>query len=990
MRTTFLVTVGLVLALFGFRTTASDPEPRPDPETASIELGFRETVRPFLDTYCLGCHGKEKPKGDLNLTVYQSGDAVARDLARWDLVLEQLEAKSMPPAKAKQHPAAEVRQGVIVWIQAVRKSEASRNAGDPGPVPARRLSNAEYDYTIRDLTGVDIRPTQEFPVDPANEAGFDNSAESLTMSPALVKKYLEAARRVGDHLVLKPNGFAFAAHPVVADTDRDKYCVRRIIDFYKRQRTDYADFFFAAWRFQHREALGRPGALLADVADEGGISPRYLATVWRLLTEPAGNVGPIAAVQSMWQELPCSGPGQRDAARAGCERIRNFVVELRQRLTPEVANLTVAGMNNGAQPLVLWKNRQYMANRRRYAGGAVRIKPDDLTTGTAAARALALPADPVEAARAEPAFERFCATFPDTFLVSERARVYLDPKKEKQNAGRLLSAGFHSMTGYFRDDAPLYELILDESGQRELDRLWHEFDFITGAPARQYSSFLWFERTDSRFMRDPEFDFARAEDKDAASETKIKALTEVYLAKARRNGASETALEAIKSFFEIISTSLRQVEQARLAAEPSHVAALQVFAERAYRRPLSPEEREGVATFYRTLREKDGLSHEEAVRDTVVAVLMSPHFCYRVDLPSAGTGIRPLSDYDLASRLSYFLWSSMPDEELLARAAAGDLHRPEVLVAQARRMLRDDRVRGLATEFGGNWLDFRRFEEHYSVDRARFPTFNDVLRRSMFEEPIRFLLDVIQRDRPVHEFLDAEHTFVNPALARHYGMPEPSAGPDEWVRVDDASRYGRGGLLPMAVFLTRNSPGLRTSPVKRGYWVVRRLLGENIPAPPANVPELPGDEAKLGDLTLRQALARHRADKSCAGCHARFDAIGLAFEGYGPVGEARVKDLGGRPVDTRATFPGGGEGAGLVGLRAYLEANRRAEFVENLCRKLLAYALGRSLLPSDDPTIESMRTRLLADEERFGSLVESIVTSPQFRTKRVEDEPVEE
>src|SRR6185312_16275001 len=155
---------------------------------------------------------------------------------------------------------------------------------------------------------------------------------------------------------------------------------------------------------------------------------------------------------------------------------------------------------------------------------------------------------------------------------------------------------------------------------------------------------------------------------------------------------------------------------------------------------------------------------------------------------------------------------------------AGELHRPEVLAAEAKRMLRDDRVRGLATEFGGNWLDFRRFEEHNGVDRGRFSTFDDELRRSMFEEPIRFFVDLVRNDRPVTEFLDGRHTFVNAALARHYGMPAPAGGPDDWVRVDDATRFGRGGLLPMAVFLTRNSPGLRTSPVKRGYWVVRRLL----------------------------------------------------------------------------------------------------------------------------------------------------------------------
>ena len=239
---------------------------------------------------------------------------------------------------------------------------------------------------------------------------------------------------------------------------------------------------------------------------------------------------------------------------------------------------------------------------------------------------------------------------------------------------------------------------------------------------------------------------------------------------------------------------------------------------------------------------------------------MSPHFCYRVDLRRRrATGVQPLSDYELASRLSYFLWSSMPDEELLARAAAGDLHQPEVLAAQARRMLRDDRVRGLATEFGGNWLDFRRFEEHNSVDRERFPAFDDELRQAMFEEPIRFFVDVVRHDRSVLDFLvrraHVRQPGPGPAL-RH--ARRPSGGRTSGCGSTTRPQYGRGGLLPMAVFLTKNAPGLRTSPVKRGYWVVRRLLGEHIPAPPADVPELPDDEAKLGELTLREALARHR------------------------------------------------------------------------------------------------------------------------------------
>jgi hypothetical protein len=211
-------------------------------------------------------------------------------------------------------------------------------------------------------------------------------------------------------------------------------------------------------------------------------------------------------------------------------------------------------------------------------------------------------------------------------------------------------------------------------------------------------------------------------------------------------------------------------------------------------------------------------------------------------------------------------------------------------------------------------------------------------------------------------------------------MPVPAVAPDHWVKVDDAKRFGRGGLLPMAVFLTKNSPGLRTSPVKRGYWVVRRILGEHIPAPPPEVPELPKDEAKV-EQPLPQLLAKHRENKTCAGCHQRFDSLGLAFESFGPIGERRSQDLGGRPVEPKATYPDGGERTGLDGLRSYLEEKRRNEFVDNLCQKLFAYALGRSLVPSDKMTIDRIREQLTQNGYRFESVMENIVLSPQFLNK---------
>ncbi len=968
-----------------------------DPAEQDLQRRFTATVRPFLATYCEGCHSGAKPTAQLDLRQYTTLTAIAQDYQRWTLLREKLTKKAMPPAAMPQ-PSPEAHQQIVDWIDAALKHEAAKNAGDPGVVLARRLSNAEYNYTVRDLTGVDIQPAKEFPVDPANPAGFDNSGESLDMSPALLDKYLHAAREVADHMVLKPDGIAFAPRLALAETDRDEYCIQQILDFYKRQDTDYADYFLTAWQFQHRAALGKPAATLSQLAAANKVSPKYLATVWRALEQPSEDAGPLAKLQSMWRALPKPNGNQPDLARDGCVRMRDFVVQLRKKLDTRFTDLAIQGISRTAQPFLMYRNRLYAANRTSYNRAALQVegewKPEpetapkkkamgdqaDADEGSVSAPTIKasapdadLHAPAGQRAKYEAAFARFAAVFPDAFYVSERGRYFPDNTRD---TGRHLSAGFHNLMGYFRDDQPLYEMLLDENGRKQLDELWRELDFIASANIRTYTQFYLFESKEA--AKGPEGGGV-IPDNEITSEARIRKVEEDYLVKARAS-KNEIAIKAIQDHFDSVNASIRWVEQARIEAEPRHLEALQQFAARAYRRPLTQTERAGLVAFYHSLRDKEGLSHEDAMRDSLVSVLMSPDFCYRIDLVSA-PGARPLSDYALASRLSYFLWSSMPDAELLSRAAAGDLHKPEVLAAQARRMLHDDRVQGLATEFGGNWLDFRRFEEHNAVDRERFPTFNNDLREAMFQEPIRYILDAVRNNRSVLDFVFGNYTFVNPVLAQHYGMPAVAGGADHWVRVDNARDYGRGGLIPMAVFLTKNAPGLRTSPVKRGYWVVRRVLGEVIPPPPAVVPELPRDEAKM-DLPLREMLARHRQDPSCAACHSRFDSFGLALEGYGPVGEKRTNDLAGRPVDARAPFPDGSEGAGYEAIVEYIRNRRQNDFVDNLCRKMLVYALNRSLILSDEPVINAMRVRLAANNYRFDTLIEGVVTSPQFLTKR--------
>jgi hypothetical protein len=999
-------------------TAAISAVPAGTASNPALGRQFTKIVRPFVTEYCTACHSGRTPAAQFDLTAYSSVETVVRDYPRWTLVDDKLTAQEMPPKQMPQPPAL-VRRQVIDWIEAVRTEEARKNASDPGLVLLRRLSNAEYNYTIRDLTGVDMRPTREFPVDPANPGGFDNSGESLAMSPALLKKYLQAAHQVADQMVLTPDGIDFSPHPMLVETDRERYAIERIVNFYFHQPTDYADYFQAAWRFRYRAALGKPGATLDNIAADAKISAKYLPMVWRILQESQEAVGPIAKLQAMWRVLPAPGAHDPDLVRAKCVEMRNFVVRIRKHTAMQFASPAVPGILATSQPLMNWKLRAFASHRRDFDRHTLRNeddpppvvppvpgfpKLDEEAAPRAAALALRARAGDLDLvvprgqrARYEAAFAKFSSVFPDAFYISERGRYYPDDSEDK---GRLLSAGFHNVMGYFRDDTPLVELILDEKGKKELARLWDEFDFITDYTRRTWIQYVLNQSYEVLGVGH-ESDIVGPSDEGISDARVIFAVRDAYLAKIGPNG-NPVALQSARDHFARVNATIRTVEGMRVEAEPKLLDALLRFAERAYRRPLSNAEREDLLAYYHTLRKKNELSHEDAVRACIASVLISPDFLYRVDLldsdalsdhakvqtvalnSSSTAAIRPLSGYALASRLSYFLWSSMPDQELLRHAALHDLQKPNVLLAQVHRMLKDERARGMATEFGGNWLDFRSFETHNAVDRMRFPNFDNQLREAMFQEPIHFIENLIQDDRSVLDLLYADYTFVNPVLAKFYGVPEVKGDADTWVRVDDASRYQRGGLLPMAVFLTKSSPGLRTSPVKRGYWVVHRVLGETIPPPPPVVPELPADEAK-SNLSMREMLAKHRQNPVCASCHARFDVFGLPFEGYGPVGEARTKDLAGRPVDTSAVLPGGVEAAGFQSLQTYIRDHRQKDFVDSLSRKLLIYALNRSLQLSDELLVNRMKTRLAAKDYRFSSLVETIVTSPQFLNKRISD-----
>ncbi len=400
---------------------------------------------------------------------------------------------------------------------------------------------------------------------------------------------------------------------------------------------------------------------------------------------------------------------------------------------------------------------------------------------------------------------------------------------------------------------------------------------------------------------------------------------------------------------------------------------------RAYRRPVTPAEINALTRFV-TLAQSEGDSFEQGVRVALQALLVSPQFLFRIEREPARTnasGQYRLSNHELAARLSYFLWSSMPDDELLRFAREHQLAQPAVLNAQVQRMLRDPKADALVENFAGQWLQLRNLDL-VNPDPDRFPNFTPELREAMRRETELFFAAIVKEDRSLLDFIDGRFTFINETLARHYGIPGVTGKEFRRITLDGAER---SGVLTQASILTISSYPTRTSPVIRGKWILENLLNAPPPPPPADVPLL--DEKAIG-LTgsLRQQFEQHRANPTCASCHARMDPLGFGLENYDALGAWRTID-GKFPIDASGTLPNGQTFKTPAELKAILKADRDA-FARCVTEKLLTYALGRGLERYDKPAVQTIAQRVAADDYRFSRLVLEIVSSLPFQMRRSE------
>ena len=1047
---------------------------------------YRDRIRPLTQQYCLSCHSTEQQVGELDLEQFATLSDVRSGTKSWLKVIEMLDNGEMPPGFASQ-PAPGQKRQLRDWVERYLQAESLANAGDPGPVVLRRLNNAEYTYTIRDLTGVELDPAREFPTDSAAGEGFTNTGNALVMSPALLRKYLDAGKEIAGHAVLLPDGFRFSAHTTRRDwTDEVLARIRGLYGEY----VETADFGvgqavgnlavhsdtriglagrlplekYLSATISERDALRSGRKSVGTVARERGLSARYLDLLWthlaagestllldhlRAAWQRAGledvpslasrirawqrglwTFGPVGLIgrkggPSRWMEpvdplvtqkricfsVPQFADGRKPedlifslvVGDAGDGNDHDYVVWQRPRLVahgrPDILLRNVRGLarsldEGAADDASEWGLDPGLFGRHPdgravdadslcvQAPSVIRIRIpghlaagyDFVTTavleeqtgqmgsvqvglepGTAAPKPSLLPSQVmVTFSRVTQVFsESRVVSFLKPILIASGSPIRADMEAAFDEHRKLFPATLCynqivpvdevlTINLFYREDDHLARLMLEPEEAARLDRLWDELHYVSH----------------SAFQRVLALDL----------------LVEAF----QGNGLEDRSqYEAVLPLRRLYDRDAADFRKRFLRDEPVQLDALVDFAARVYRRPLSGGEKDRLRGLYRRLRDEE-MDHEEAFRLTLARMLVSAPFLYRLEEAPAGPG-GPVSDWELANRLSYFLWSSLPDEELRSLAAAGRLRDPDVLSRQAHRLLRDPRVRRLATEFACQWLHIHEFDTLDEKSEKHFPEFAG-LRADMYEESIRFFADLFQRDASLLTLLDSDHTFLNQRLARFYGVDGVEG--DGWRRVDGVRSQGRGGILGFATTLARQSGASRTSPILRGNWVSEVLLGEKLPRPPQDVPQLPPDETATDGLTVRELVARHSSDPQCSGCHLKIDPFGFALEAYDAVGRLRRHDLGGRVIDTRTTLPDGTEIDGLSGLRDYLVEKRRDAIFGQFYRKLLGYALAREVQLSDQPLLNEMQDRMAENDYRFSVAVDMIVRSRQFREIR--------
>jgi hypothetical protein len=885
-----------------------------------------QSVGLLLQRFCYECHGDGNSAGDLELDVYKTRADFMRSKETWKKVIQYARTHTMPPPDAERQPTQDERDALVSAIQRQLYPFDPKNP-DPGRVTIRRLNRAEYRNTVRDLIGVAFDPAIDFPQDDTGY-GFDNIADVLTLPPMLMEKYLAAAEKVLDESI--PTDRTESRERSVAATEARAS--------FKRDDAQTAD----GW-----VALSSVNEDALSVAGESAAPAEYVVRVLAYAKynapPPPGKTGqePLKlsillgdAVVRDAEVTAGEGQPQWIETRVGVPVGRHLFRVAMRRERGLAADRTASGgrVGNEQTGVVLVKeiliDGPVSGAVRRIAGERLDI------TG-----ALEVPADGKYVLRAQASAE---------YAGDEPAKMELSlDGKALRTFDVAAPAMLKAAPGGAKD--------LRDGARRAVPQIYEVQTELKAGKRQLVARFVNNLRDDASpdpNYRDRNIHIQHFEVVELSAPPRTPPLT-----------------EPMRRLF---------TKHAKPAAGSGEARALLAeFALRAWRRPPQSDELDRLVKLF-DLAHENGEDFRGSVKHAMKAILVSPSFLFRGEplLPVAmePRGVHPIGEFELATRLSYFVWSTTPDGELLDLAARGELRKN--LDAQVKRMLASPKSQGLVDNFAGQWLQFRNLDAAHP-DAKKFEAYNDRLRDAMKRETQMFFDSILREDRSLLDVLTADYTFVNERLAKHYGLDGVQG--EEFRRVSLANTPRRGVVTHGSV-LTLTSNPTRTSPVKRGKWVLESLLGTAPPPPPANIPPLEKD-GKPPTGTARQQLEKHRADPSCASCHASLDPIGFSLENFDAIGRFREKD-GNEKIDASSAFLNGPKFTGAAELTAILAKTRRNDFLRSAAESALTYALGRGVEPFDQPAVEAILDELRKTDGRFSTLISGVVHSVPFQMRR--------
>lgn len=877
---------------------------------------YEKKILPVLEQYCFDCHADGVEKGKFTFDKHDSYPSLLADLKLWDHVRQMVSTHVMPPAK-KEAPSLAQRDEVAAWIDAnVFWFDPQRP--DPGHITLRRLNRSEYNNTVRDALLIDMSPADEFPPDDTGY-GYDNIGDVLTISPLLMEKYLRAARKI-----------AAEALKVTA--------------------AEHAHLLIGAGKFWNQKGSSEENDGLRWMHNEGEIATKLRAPspgTYRLTLKAgatqAGDEPAKIKLSAGDKELGVF--EIRSQFKQDGQRRKGFQEIVQEATLPAgETKLTVAFINDFQDPKAADPDRR----DRNVVIDEVQLDgPFELS-----------------APRVSP-FLKWLAR--DEFSLDPGLDLSGEDFEKGEGDTRLDNGSIEIISnGHIR-----HPLVIAEAGE-------HRFTIKAGAlqagkePARFEVRIAG--RTVGSFEvtaknQAPQWFNCNADLPAGRHELQVHFLNDFWdeQTKADRN------LWVHEVFIR------RDSGKAGLnsATIPSLV---QRMGERLFRRPLTADQ-QGKWTTLAQSSLADGAKPLEALGYTLEGMLVSPAFLYRGGCEPAGgaSGSSALIDeFSLASRLSYFLWSSLPDERLLQLAAKGELRKN--LAAEVKRMIQDWKCWRLTENFAGQWLQLRDMDS-VSPSTRRFPEFKGGIAYSMKRETQMFFDHILRGDRSVIEFLNADYTFVNGTLARYYGIQGPKSGDRDKFEKVSLAGTPRGGVLTHGSILTLTSTPTRTNIVRRGKFFLENILGTPPPPVPGDAPPLNEEKIRFERLTLRQQFEAHRADASCAGCHAFLDPMGFALESYDAVGRWRDRDHD-QPVDPSGQLIRGQKFASYAELRDILVRDMSGQFVKSLAENLLIFALGRGLEYHDRPAIGKITAHAEKNGCRMQEIILAVCESAPFQRMR--------